>query len=207
MAGVVKPEWIEKLNETGQFQVKDGYNGDVCYCFFNQAETIDGEKNIFSNLKVRQAFSLAQSREEKISTLRKGLAEAAYSFVPPKVQIGGEDFRDKVNSSPLKELKDQNPDPKALLIEGLKELGLGDDPSKVEVTYLFSGTDADSKEWAEFEQQNYEQTLGIKMNIEYVEWAVYDQRVKNGEYQYAAQAWTGDYNDPNTFLDFWVSTA
>lgn len=207
MAGVAKPEWIEKLNGTGQFQVKDGYNGDICYSFFNQAETIDGEKNIFSNLKVRQAFSLAQSREEKIATLRKGLAEAAYSFVPPKVQIGGEDFRDKVNSSPLKELKDQNPDPKALLIEGLKELGLGDDPSKIEVTYLFSGTDADSKEWAEFEQQNFEQTLGIKMNIEYVEWAVYDQRVKNGEYQYAAQAWTGDYNDPNTFLDFWVSTA
>lgn len=206
IAGVFKPEWVEKLDATGDFQVRNGYNADVCYSFYNQAETVNGQKNIFSNLKVRKAFSIVQSREDKINILRKGLAEAAYSFVPPKVQIGGEDYRDKVKTEPIKELIAENPDPKALLIEGLEELGLGNDPSKVEVSYLFSGTDADSKEWAEYEQQNYEQALGIKMNIEYVEWAMYDARVKNGEYQYAAQAWNGDYNDPSTFLSFWQSS-
>lgn len=205
MAGVSKPEWIEKFDQTNDFYVINGYNADVTYSFFNQAETYNGEKNVFSNLKVRQAFSLAQSREEKIQVLRKGLAEAAYAMVPPKVQLGGEDYRDTVNELPVKELAEENSDAKALLVEGLKELGMSGDPSEVTVTYLYAGTDADAKEWAEFEQQAFESALGIKMNIEYVEWATFQKRVESQDYQYGSQAWTGDYNDPNTFLDFWVT--
>jgi oligopeptide transport system substrate-binding protein len=198
---VVKTEWIKKLDETGEFENRRGYDGSTTYTFFNHKE------KLFSNAKVRKAFIIAEDRENKIKTLRKGLGEPALSFVPPKVQIGGEEYRDKVNDLPIQKLIDENPDPKALLIEGMKELGLGEDPSKITINYLQSGTDTQSKEYAEFQQSVYKEKLGINVKVDYVEWAQFQERTDNYDYEVAGMAWGGDYNDPNTFLDFWVTGA
>ena len=37
------------------------------------------------------------------------------------------------------------------------------------------------------------------------EWQAYQQSVRDGEYQIARAGWIGDYQDPNTFLDMWVT--
>ena len=198
---VVKTEWIEKLDATGEFENRRGYDGSTTYTFFNHKD------KLFSNAKVRKAFIIAEDRENKIKTLRKGLGEPALSFVPPKVQIGGEEYRDKVKDLPIQKLLDENPDPKALLIEGMKELGLGDDPSTITIKYLQSGTASTDKEYAEFQQSVYQEKLGINVEVDYVEWAQFQERTDNYDYQVAGMAWGGDYNDPNTFLDFWVTGA
>jgi oligopeptide transport system substrate-binding protein len=201
MAAVSKPEWIEKLDATGQYEAKKGYDSSTTYTFFNQND------KLFSDAKVRKAFIIAEDRENKIKTLRKGLGEPALSFVPPKVQIGGEEYREKVKDLPIKDLMDENPDPKALLIEGMKELGLGEDPSTITIKYLQSGTDSVAKEYAEFQQQVYQEKLGINVEVEYVEWAQFQTRTDDMDYQVAGMAWSGDYNDPNTYLDLWMSGA
>ena len=207
MGAVDSPDWIKKFDATGEFDVLKGYAGDVTYNFFNQADTYNGEKNIFQNKKVRQAWALALDREKKIEVLRKGLGEPAYGQVPPMVMVGDKEFRSEVTDLPSKKLQKDNEgkEPKDLLIEGLKELGLDPDPSKYTVTYLESGTDATSKEYAEYEQQEIQEKLGINMKIDYIEWAVASEMISNQEYQVAGQAWIGDYNDVNTFLDYWVS--
>ena len=201
MATVVKPEWIEKFDSTGEYEAKKGYDGSTTYTFFNLKD------KLFSNAKVRKAFIVAEDRENKIKTLRKGLGEPALGFVPKSVQIGGEEYRTKVNELPVQKLMDENTDPKALLIEGMKELGLGEDPSKITISYLQSGTDAVAKEYAEFQQQVYTKKLGINVKVDFVEWAQFQERTDNFDYQVAGMAWTGDYNDPNTYLDLWTSTA
>ncbi len=201
MATVVKPEWIEKFDSAGEYEAKKGYDGSTTYTFFNLKD------KLFSNAKVRKAFIVAEDRENKIKTLRKGLGEPALGFVPKSVQIGGEEYRTKVNELPVQKLMDENTDPKALLIEGMKELGLGEDPSKITISYLQSGTDAVAKEYAEFQQQVYTKKLGINVKVDYVEWAQFQERTDNFDYQVAGMAWTGDYNDPNTYLDLWTSTA
>ena len=201
MATVVKPEWIEKFDSTGEYEAKKGYDGSTTYTFFNLKD------KLFSNAKVRKAFIIAEDRENKIKTLRKGLGEPALGFVPKSVQIGGEEYRTKVNELPVQKLMDENTDPKALLIEGMKELGLGEDPSKITISYLQSGTDAVAKEYAEFQQQVYTKKLGINVKVDFVEWAQFQERTDNFDYQVAGMAWTGDYNDPNTYLDLWTSTA
>ncbi len=201
MATVVKPEWIEKFDSTGEYESKKGYDGSTTYTFFNLKD------KLFSNAKVRKAFIVAEDRENKIKTLRKGLGEPALGFVPKSVQIGGEEYRTKVNELPVQKLMDENTDPKALLIEGMKELGLGEDPSKITISYLQSGTDAVAKEYAEFQQQVYAKKLGINVKVDFVEWAQFQERTDNFDYQVAGMAWTGDYNDPNTYLDLWTSTA
>ena len=201
VAKVVKPEWIEKFDSTGEYDVIKGYDASTTYTFFNHKD------KLFSNAKVRKAFIIAEDRENKIKTLRKGLGEPALGFVPKSVQIGGEEYRTKVNELPVQKLIEENPDPKALLIEGMKELGLGDDPSTINIKYLQSGTDSTSKEYAEFQQQVYKEKLGINVDVEYVEWPIFQQRTDELEYQVAGIAWTGDYNDPNTYLDVWTSNA
>ncbi|MEG0308061.1 MAG: peptide ABC transporter substrate-binding protein [Clostridium sp.] len=201
MAGVNKPEWIQKLDATGEYDVKKGFDGSTSYTFFNQ------QNKLLSNAKIRKAFIIAEDREGKIKTLRKGFGEPALSFCPPKVQIGGEDYRTKVNDLPVKALMDENKDPKALFIEGMKELGLGDDPSKITIKYLQSGIDSTAKEFAEFQQQVYQTKLGVNVEIEYVEWAIFQTRTDQMDYEVAAMGWSGDYNDPNTYLDMWMSGA
>ncbi len=201
VAPVKDPEWIQKLDNMGEFESRKGYDASVSYTFFNQ------EDELFSNDKIRKAFIIAEDRAGKIETLRKGLGDVALGFVPPSVQIGGEDFRTTVNSSPVQDLIDENKDPKALLIEGMKELGLGEDPSTITINYLQSGTDAIAREFAEFQQQVYKETLGINVEVDYVEWPIFTTMTNEMDYQVASMGWSGDYNDPNTYLDMWESGA
>ncbi|KIE44405.1 bacterial extracellular solute-binding s, 5 Middle family protein [Clostridium argentinense CDC 2741] len=158
-------------------------------------------------LKIRKAFSIAMDRPGMVKTLYKDLAEPALAWCPPAVEIAGVDYRERANSLPVEELKKDNSDPKALLAEGLKELGLDPDPSKHTINFIQSGTDANAKEFAEFQQQNFKNVLGININPEYCEWAVFQSRTTEGDYEVASQAWGGDYNDPSTFFDIWLSTS
>ena len=201
LAPVTKPEWIEKFDKTEKFDVKKGYDGSATYMFFNQ------ETKYFKNAKIRKAFSIAMDRPGMVKAIYKDLAEPALAWCPPKVEIAGVDYRERVNALPVEDLKKDNPDPKALLIEGLKELGLDPDPSKHTINFIQSGTDANSKEIAEFEQQNFKEVLGINVNPEYCEWAVFQSRTNEGDYEVASQGWGGDYNDPSTFFDVWLSTS
>jgi oligopeptide transport system substrate-binding protein len=200
-AGVSKQEWIEKFNATGKFNVIKANEAGVNYEFFNQKD------KYFSNTKIRQAFSLATDREERIKILFRGLGQPAYGFCPPTLQIGGLDFREKVGVEPLKKFKEEHKDAKALLIEGLKEIGADPDPSKATFTYLQSGTTAREREFAEYDQQMYKKNLGIDLKMEYVEWPVFQKRTEEMDYQIGGMAWMGDYNDPNTFFDMWVTGA
>ncbi|MDV3427586.1 MAG: peptide ABC transporter substrate-binding protein [Bacillota bacterium] len=200
-AAVTKPEWIQKLDATKKFDVIKGYDPSTSYDFYNE------KVKLFSNVNVRKAFTLAVTREDIVKTLYDGLAAPAYGWCPPSLQIGGKDFRELVNNLPIKKLAEENPDPKALLIKGLKELGMDPDPSKITVKYLEAGTDSTSKDFAEYSQQMYQKALGIKVTVEYVEWAVFMQRTDKMDYEVAGMAWSGDYNDPMTEFDMWVSDA
>ncbi|NEU06324.1 peptide ABC transporter substrate-binding protein [Clostridium senegalense] len=201
MANVSKPEWIKKFDDSGNFEVLKSYDGSSAYMFFNHKD------QYFQNAKIRKAFMLATDREGMCETLYKKLAEPALAWCPPAVFIGDEEYRKKIEFNPVEELKKENPDAKALFIEGLKELGLDPDPSKHTITFLQAGTDATSKEFADFEQQNFQSVLGVNIKSEFCEWAVFQSREEQLDYQIASMGWTGDYNDPMTFFDMWMSTA
>ncbi|MFD3156103.1 peptide ABC transporter substrate-binding protein [Haloimpatiens sp. FM7330] len=197
--GVSKKEWIEKYNQTGKFDVMKGYEPSTSYLFFN-------EKNkMFSNANVRKAFSIAVTREDYANVITHGRHAPAYAWCPPTIQIGDKDFRETVNQDPVKKIAEENPDPKELFKKGLKELGMDPDPSKVTITLLESGTDQYHRTRAEYYQQMFQKQLGIKMKAEYVEWPVFQKRTDEMNYEIAGVTWTGDYNDPNTFFDMFMT--
>lgn len=198
---VTDPNWVEEFNATGLFDVLKGYDPSTAYTFFNTKD------KYFGNKKIRKAFILAGDREGRVKALYRNLAEPAYAWAPPSLQIGGKDFRELANQEPLLKLKEENPDPKALLIEGLTEIGENPDPTKMDITYLQAGTSARSTQFSEFAQQNYKQVLGVEPKIDKVEWPVFQKRTDELDYQFGGMGWTGDYNDPMTFFDMWASDA
>lgn len=58
---------------------------------------------------------------------------------------------------------------------------------------------------AETVQAMWKEALGLEVTLENSERAVFQETRNNGDYQIARHGWLGDYNDPMTFLDMWVS--
>lgn len=48
---------------------------------------------------------------------------------------------------------------------------------------------------------------GINMTIEKQEWSTFLNTRKNGDYSIARNGWLGDYNDPISFLDMWITAS
>lgn len=200
MGAASKPEWVEQFMKSGDFINIKRYALGTNYNLFNT------KNEYFKNAKIRKAFILATDREELNKVMFNGTFEPAYGFVSKGILLGDKEYRTLV-PGPIKKLAEENKDPKALLIEGLKELGKSPDPSQMTVTYLSSGTDSWARKYSEFMQQMYKTKLGVNIKAEFVEWPVYQKRNQELDYDMGGQAWTADYNDPNTFLDMWVSSA
>lgn len=200
MGAASKPEWVEQFMKSGDFINIKRYALGTNYNLFNT------KNEYFKNAKIRKAFILATDREELNKVMFNGTFEPAYGFVSKGILLGDKEYRTLVPGS-IKKLAEENKDPKALLIEGLKELGKNPDPSQMTVTYLSSGTDSWVRKYSEFMQQMYKTKLGVNIKAEFVEWPVYQKRNQELDYDMGGQAWTADYNDPNTFLDMWVSSA
>lgn len=198
---IIKPELRSKLDKTSKFDALKISKVSTNFEIYNQKD------KLFSNPKIRKAFSLAIDREEITKTLWKDIYSPAYAFVPPSLQIGNEEFREKSNFDPIKKLKESNLNAKKLLIEGLKELGMDPDPSKITIRYLQPGIDGKQKEIAEFFKQMYNKNLGVNIKLEYVDWNEFENKMKKGDFQMATMTWSAEYNDPMGEFDLWMSNA
>ncbi|OWZ83692.1 peptide ABC transporter substrate-binding protein [Natranaerobius trueperi] len=189
-------EWIEQLDEHDSLKSSTQLIPRTSYVFMNH------EIELFSNRKVRQAFSIALDREEIQDNIHDGIKEAAYGWVAPPVDIEeGVSFRDQVGTAPLKELIDENNDPKALFEEGLEELGK--DPNDITVTIMLPS--GQGEDFAEYLQQVFSEELGITVELDPAEWPVFQERNRELDYEMGFKSWGSHYNDPAGFLDLWLS--
>jgi oligopeptide transport system substrate-binding protein len=70
---------------------------------------------------------------------------------------------------------------------------------------IFYNTQEDHRKIAEAIGQMWRETLGIPVTLENAEWKVYLKQVELLDYDVARAGWIGDYGDPMTFLDLWLS--
>ncbi len=196
-AGVAEPQWRDMLDSEGGFNYVVQAGASVEFFMYNQ------NNKYLKNTKVRQALSLAFDRERYIVEIMDNFGFEANSVVPPVVHSGEELYVEATNgeNEVIKSLKKQFTDPKALLIEGLKEEGFSGDPAEMEITMMTRGTGEWIKKSAEWIQQNYEDTLGITYNIEMVPWNVMWDNVDANTYEIAVGGWTADVDDPTNLID------
>jgi oligopeptide transport system substrate-binding protein len=156
-------------------------------------------KKPFTNLKIRQALSMAIDRKAIVENVTQGGQMPAYGVVPPGIVLDGKDFR---TATPDKDYFSEDlAKAKQLLAEGLKEEGL----TSLKFTLLYN-TLPSHKKVAEAVQDMWRKNLGVDISLENVEMKVKRDREKKFEYDVCRSGWQGDYIDPMTFMDFYTST-
>ena len=156
------------------------------------------QDKIFSNVNIRKAFTMAVNREDMCSVIYNDIHKPLYGWVPYSTSTGelGE-YRNQVEE-PLKSITE---DPKELLLKGMQELGLGSDPSTLNITYTLSGTTEWTRTYAAYCQQMWEKILGVKVELDFNEWGTFQSKTNNGEFQIAMMTWTIDYDDPMAMME------
>ena len=156
-------------------------------------------KNALSNKLVRQALTLAIDRQEIIDNVGKADQVAAYSFVPLGITTSdGNEFSSKEYYDPS-DMDGNIEKAKELLKEAGYENGEG-----LPTIELMYNTEGAHKDVCQIVQENLAK-IGVNVELTNQEWAVFLSTRQNGEYQIARHGWIGDYSDPMTFLDMWVT--
>jgi oligopeptide transport system substrate-binding protein len=140
--------------------------------------------------RVRHALSQAIDRRALVETVTRGGQKPAYAFTPPDTR--GYTSRAQITFD----------------IEGAKRLlaeagypeGRGLPP--IEIHY---NTSENHRAIAEAIQQMWKRHLGIHATLRNEEWKVYLDSQSHTNYMVSRAGWIGDYPDPNTFLETFLS--
>lgn len=154
-------------------------------------------KKALSNKLVRHALNLALDRRKLVDEVVKGSQTPAYSYVSQG--IINEDGSEYSNKEYWNSEKYDVEGAKKLL----KEAGYPNGEGLPTFELLYNSTE-NNKLIAEAIQQMWAE-VGVKATLKNEEWAVFQDSRKNGNYEIARHGWTGDYADPMTFLDMWVT--
>jgi oligopeptide transport system substrate-binding protein len=156
-------------------------------------------KRPFNDARVRKALALAIDRKGITQSILKGGQTPALALVPYGIAdaLPGTDFR-TVGGSYYKD--NDIATAKSLLAQAGYPNGKGF-PA---FTLLFIASNA-RKSICEAIQQMWKKNLGITCAVRSEERGVYLDDRTNLNYDIMWTGWTGDYMDPNTFLDVWVT--
>ena len=157
---------------------------------------IQTTKAPFDNPLVRKALSLAIDRETLVDEITKAGQIPAWGIVPEMAGYDALEFP-------------YDGDMDAMIAEAQRLLAEAGYPNGVGFPSfsLLYNTDDSHKLIAEYVQQQWKENLGINCVLENQEWATYLSNRNAGNFQVARAGWVGDYQDPNTFLDMFVTGA
>ena len=149
----------------------------------------------FKDPKVREALSLALDRKYISETITSGTYTPASGFVSEGVT----DWQDKITDKSAYINIDYHAGNLAKAKELLKEAGYENGVGLPEMVY--STNDASyHKKIAEYLQQAWGE-LGLKVQVNIVEWKSFTPQRRSGNYQIARDGWVMDYNDPSNILE------
>ena len=196
---------VSDVDYIARFSAREDLNA----IHYSSARTVmmvfNNEDPAFSNRNIRLAFSLAFPREDTATYIFNDLNEPAWSLTPPPVTENGVAIRD-ATGEPLKQLIADNPDPQAVLIEGLKELGLSEDPADFEFELYMSGTNSKMHTMGEYWQQALQEALGCTITLRYDDYAIFSSNCSNGDFQVGFLSW-GANADPSYMFNLFASTS
>jgi len=183
---------LPKLVASGDAQILP-YLGTYYYL-------VNVTKKPFSDVRVRKALALAINRVDITQHITQGGEVPALGFVPYGIAdaLPGSDFRTASQESFYKD--NDIATAKALLAQAGYPNGKG-----FPAFTLLYNTSNRHKSIAEAIQQMWKKNLGITCTLKSEEWGVYLDDRSNLNYNVARAGWIGDYMDPNTFMDMWVT--
>jgi oligopeptide transport system substrate-binding protein len=174
---------VDELSKRDDFYSNPGWA--TYYYRFNT------QRPPFTDARVRQAFNLAIDRRLLVEQVLRLGQVPAYHFVPPGV-AGYE--------RPASAITHDVARARQLLVEA----GYPDGQGIPEIGVLYNTNEA-HKKIAEFVADELRRNIGVSVKAYNQEWQSFLVTSRNLDYDMARAAWVGDYLDPNTFLDMWVT--
>jgi len=142
------------------------------------------------DVRVRKALALAVDKKRLVEKLCRAGEKPASHFTPEGI----------ANYNPP-EGPGYDPDQARRLLAQAGYPGGNNFPT---LQYLLD-TPKQHEEIAIELQEMFRKELGIRMELRRAEWKVYLVAQSALDYDLCRSSWIGDYNDPNTFLDMWMS--
>ena len=166
--------------------------------------TINVTNGIMQDPKVRRALALAIDRTYIVEQVAKGGQVPAAAWVPSGISDINGDFRENGGNYFSVDPADYEKnlvEARALLVSA----GYSNGENLPVIEYKTNP----GEHVAIFEaiQQMWKEGLNIDSTISQEEWAVFQDTRQNKQYLIARHGWIGDYNDPMTFLDVFMSTS
>lgn len=151
----------------------------------------------FNNLNVRKAFALAIDKRRIVEKITRAGEKIATHFTPDGV----------ADYNPPAGLGYDPAEARRLLAEAGYPAGKG----FPRVQYSFDASaigpaKLNAKIAVEL-QQMWRQTLGIEVELRQLERKIFFSAQSRLDYDISRSSWVADYNDPNTFLDIFLSTS
>lgn len=187
---------VAQLKAEGNKELVIG--GDLATYYYN----FNNQIKPFNNEKIRKGLSMTIDRQTICDKIAQGGQLPAEGVVPFGIMDeNGRDFRE--GSGKLIEYNVE--EGKRLFAEGLAETGFkASDFSQFSILY---NTSEAHKKIAQAIQEMWRNNLGIEVQLENVDFQVKIDRekAKEKDYHISRAGWIGDYVDPMTFMDLWVT--
>lgn len=148
------------------------------------------------DVRVRKALSLAIDRTLITEKVSMGGETPATSYVPKGLtDTQGDEFHKDYSdvTTNIEEAK-----------KLLEEAGYPNGEGLPTITFTYN-TASNHQMIAQAIQDMWKTNLGINVELKNEEWAVFQNTRNNFQYEICRHGWIGDYNDPMTFLDMWVT--
>lgn len=196
MVGLSTGELIKQATAAGA-TIQSYTDGSAFYIYFNNND------QYLSNVNLRRALFNAIDAQKEIDTVWQNDNEPMTSFTAPGVAAAdGTSFAGKVGElyAPSRDQEKA----KEYLATALSELGCTVDDLSAHLS-IDCGDSAMAIAEASFYQEQWRQVLGIEVTVNSMITKQGSQNRKTGNYVMSLTGWGPDYNDPNTFLDLWVT--
>ncbi|MCB2290058.1 peptide ABC transporter substrate-binding protein [Clostridium sp. CS001] len=169
-----------------------------CLNLSPEADKIDAAAGkALKDPRVRKALSLAIDRKVIVEKVALGGQIPATSFVPTGIPDDkGADFTNKQYYTPEANVEEA----KKLLAEA----GFADGVGFPNMTIMYN-TSQGHQNIAAAVQDMWRTNLGIQVDLRNQEWKVFQKTRNDKQYLIARHGWSGDYIDPMTFLDLFVT--
>lgn len=163
--------------------------------------SINTQKDVLNNEKVREALSLAIDRNYLVEKIAKGGQIPADTFVPTGLTDADGKTEFHENATKWYDVNDYEGNVKKAK-ELLKEAGYENGKGLPSIELMCN---QGHEPIMEAVQNMWKENLGVNSTISSQDWNVFIQTRKDGDFQVARDGWLADYNDPISFIDMWVT--
>ena len=156
----------------------------------------------FDDVRIRRALALCIDRKAICEKITKAGQQPYYALVPPMPGYEAQEMqRPGAGLEYAEGFAADIAEAKQLILDA----GYGPEGAPFPTIEIHYNTSETHRDIAEVIADSWKRNLGVRCKLLNQEWKVYLDTQRSLDYDVSRSAWIGDYLDPNTFMDIFVT--